>query len=273
MSHTNNNTTKSETSNPVSNAPTDPADQLAHELANLLDGSLRHLGIAIDTLQETDPHESDTPSEHPASDPTDPQAIITRLQTTDRAMRQMSSLIHAWMKKAPKPREMFEQSQTLRQTLDQVIKLHQPSAIRHEIEICLTLGDGAADIPSGPMFPIVANALRNSIESIADDDSQAKPEPHRIDINVTTSDGDLTLTVSDNGPGLDISLYDADGQLQLGRSTKTNGHGLGLPLCQQIAASLQGTLELTPRNPHGTQLTLRCPIASLTTTNTTQANT
>lgn len=261
MSPTNHNTSGPNSRHQGPHAPPNPADQLAHELANLLDGSLRHLGIAIDTLRETDPPEPD----HTPSDPADPDALLARLQTTDRAMRQMVSLIHAWMKRAPQPREMFDQSQTLGQTLEQVIHLHRPSASRHGIELCLTLGDGAADIPAGPIFPILANALRNSIEAIADADPKATPGPHRIDITATLEADQLCLIVSDNGPGLDPSMYDAQGRLLLGRSTKTDGHGLGLPLSQQIAASLHGTFELTPRQPHGTQLTLRCPVTSLAT--------
>ncbi len=266
MSHINNNTNGPAPREPGSHAPPDPADQLAHELANLLDGSLRHLGLAINTLRETDPTPAPThsgPASH--SDAAAADAVLSRLQTTDRAMRQMASLIHAWMKRAPQPREMFDQSQTLRQTLEQVIQLHHPSATRHEIELCMTLGDDTAGLPSGPIFPIVANALRNSIEAIADADPQAAPRPHRIDIAVVLEADQLCLTVSDNGPGLNPSMCDAQGQLRFGRSTKVNGHGLGLPLCQQIAADLKGTLELTSRQPHGTQLTLRCPVASLTT--------
>lgn len=266
MSPTNNNTSGPDPRHQGPHAPPpDPADQLAHELANLLDGSLRHLGIAIDILQETDPPDLDPPDLDPtAGDPADPDALLARLQTTDRAMRQMVSLIHAWMKRAPQPREMFDQSQTLRQTLEQVIHLHRPSASRHGIELCLSLGDGAADLPAGPIFPILANALRNSIEAIADADPKATPDPHRIDIAAALDADQLRLTVSDNGPGLDPSMYDAQGRLLLGRSTKTDGHGLGLPLSQQIAASLHGTFELTPRQPHGAKMTLRCPLTSLT---------
>jgi signal transduction histidine kinase len=272
---------------PGPDATPDPVAQLAHELANLLDGSLRHLGIAIDTLRETDrppadpsdiSHTDGDPANNPVTnnpvtnnpaadndpaDPADPDAILLRLQTTDRAMRQMVSLIHAWMKRAPQPRELFDQSQTLRQTLEQVVDLHRPSASRQGIELCLTFGDGAADLPAGPIFPIAANAIRNSIEAIADADPTNPPGHHRIDIAASRQDDQLRLTISDDGPGLDPSMYDDQGRLLPGRSTKPHGHGLGLTLSQQVAAGLRGTLELTPRDPRGTQLTLRCPLASL----------
>jgi len=265
MSPTNNNTHGSDADKPGPHAPTDPADQLAHELANLLDGSLRHLGIVINTLRETDPPDPDHPeTDHadPAT-PGTPQAILARLKTTDKAMRQMVTLIHAWMKKAPQPREMFDQSQTLKQMLEQVIQLHRPAATSLGIELSLTLGEDAADIPTGPIFPIAANALRNSIEAIADADIQSIPGPLWIDVNASLEIDQVRLTVSDNGPGPDPSMCDPRGQLRFGRSTKPHGHGLGLTLSQQIAHSLQGSLELIPRPPRGAQLTLRCPLTSL----------
>ncbi len=263
MSHTNHNTDRPGPGPQRPHAPPSPADQLAHELANLLDGSLRHLGIAINTLREDTPTKPGRPGSEKAPQDT-PQALLARLQTTDRAMRQMASLIHAWMKYAPKPREMFDQSQTLTQMLDQAIELHQPSAAHHEIELSLTLGIDVAEIPAGPIFPIVANALRNSIEAIAEADPPSIPGPHWIDITAWLQAEQLHLTVSDNGPGPAPSVHDAQGRLRLGQTTKPHGHGLGLTLSDQIARSLDGTLELSPRPPRGAQLTLRCPLTSLT---------
>ena len=61
----------------------DPA-RLAHELNNLLDGSLRHIGLAIRSLR--------TASQ---GGPTDPQAL-ERLDTASAALRQRADRIHAW---------------------------------------------------------------------------------------------------------------------------------------------------------------------------------
>ncbi len=265
MSPTNNNTNEPAPNKPGPHAPPDPADQLAHELANLLDGSLRHLGLAINTLKDSEPAETNPPAPgRNTHGPADADAILTRLQTTDRAMRQMASLIHTWMKRAPKPNDLFDQSQTLSQMLDQTIQLHDLSAAQQGIELSLTLGQDAADIPAGPIFPIVANALRNSIEAITDADPQSIPGPHWIDITVALESDQIRLTVSDNGPGPDPSIYDGDGLVCPGITTKPLGHGLGLTLSQQIASSLQGTLKLTARPPRGAQLTMRCPLTSLT---------
>ncbi|MEZ6192392.1 MAG: HAMP domain-containing sensor histidine kinase [Phycisphaerales bacterium] len=238
--------------NPPPHDAPDPAAQLAHELANLLDGSLRHLGLAIDTLSH---------APRPV-DPVEDDKTLYRLQTTDHAMRQMASLIHAWMKSAPRPRDLFERSQTLGQMLEQAVEIHRPLADRHGITLSLDIHTDAAKLPAGPMFPVIANAILNAIEAIAAAQPDGASTKHRINIAVRVEAGYLNLFVEDDGPGLAASMRDAQGRLLIGRSTKPDGHGLGLTLSQQIAHSLHGTLDITPRSGSGTRLVLRFPIDS-----------
>jgi signal transduction histidine kinase len=238
---------------PPQDAP-DPAAQLAHELANLLDGSLRHLGLAIDTLSH---------APKPA-DPAEDDKILKRLQTTDHAMRQMASLIHAWMKSAPRPRDLFERSQTLGQTLEQAVEIHRPLADRHGITHSLDIHADAATLPAGPVFPVIANAILNAIEAIAAAQSDGATSKHRITVTAHLEAGHMNLIVEDDGPGLPASMRDAQGRLRIGHTTKPDGHGLGLTLSQQIAHSLHGTLDITPRTGGGTRLTLRFPIKNVT---------
>ena len=259
MSLTNHNTNQHDQAAAGSGHTPEPADQLAHELANLLDGSLRHLGIVIDTLRHTggaDPHH--------LSDEAGPEALLARLQTTDRAMRQMVSLIHAWMRKAPGLMEVFDRAQTLGQMLNDVIDLHEPAAERYGIELQLSLDDAVSKLSAGPIFPVVANGIRNAIEAISQSEVQPNAGPYVIEVAAGVEDEQLRLVVRDNGPGLDPSLIDAAGGVRFGVSTQGTGHGLGLTLSQQIARSLDGTLDLTTRKPRGVELTLRCPVSSLT---------
>lgn len=240
--------------NPPSHDAPDPAAQLAHELANLLDGSLRHLGLAIDTLSH---------APKPA-DPAEDDKILKRLQTTDHAMRQMASLIHAWMKSAPRSRDLFERSQTLGQTLEQAVEIHRPLADRHGITLSLDITVGAQKLPAGPVFPVIANAILNAIEAIAAVQSHGAATQHRINVTARVEAGHVNLVVEDDGPGLPVSMRDEHGRLRIGHTTKPDGHGLGLTLSQQIALSLHGTLDITPRTGGGTRLTLRFPVENTT---------
>ncbi len=241
--------------------PADPSAQLAHELANLLDGSLRHLGIAINSLRP--PNDTDQQDDSNTTAPAEDDELLGRLQTADQSMRQMVSLIHKWMKQPTGPRELYEQPQTLGESLEQVVKVHRPSADRFEIGLGLSIDEDAGALPAGPVFPIIANAVRNSIEAIAAEGPDTTPQDHRIQIRAELRDQQVYLTVTDDGPGLDSSMCDPKGHLILGRSTKPGGHGMGLTLSQQIAQSLGGSLRLASRPQQGAQFTLTYPSAGV----------
>ena len=230
------------------------AAQLAHELANLLDGSLRHLHLAIDTLSRNPSAEQMQGSGN----------LLNRLQTTDTAMQQMASLIRAWMKAAPKPRELFEQSQTLKHALEQIIEIHRPAATEHSITLDLHMDDTAKQLPAGPVFPVIANAVINSIEAIAAMPPRDRYEQSQIFITARVELNNVYLIVTDNGPGLSPDMVDSRGQVRIGQTTKPQGHGLGLSLSQQVATSLAGSLTLKNNPKGGATLTLKYPVAGLT---------
>ncbi len=260
MSHTNNKPSADPTPPKVPLGAPDAGAQLAHELANLLDGSLRHLHLAIRSLSQDPP-----PEAAPDKSGTGKQ-ILGRLQTTDRAMQQMASLIHAWMSAAPKPRELFDQPQSLKQMLDQVIDTHRPTATEHSITLDLHIDPQAAALPAGPVFPVVANAILNSIEAIAAMPPRERYEQSQILVTARAELGNVYLIVADNGPGIDPDMLDEHGNLRIGQTTKPHGHGLGLSLSQQVAASLQGSLQLKNNEQDGATLTLKYPASALNPT-------
>jgi C4-dicarboxylate-specific signal transduction histidine kinase len=226
------------------------SDALAHELANLLDGSLRHLSLAITSLRE--PVRAEETSED----------LLKRLEAANGAMQHMAELIHRWMASPLAPGELFQHTRTLGETIEHAVKLLSPAAALWRVEILVTLQRGAAMLPAGPVYPIIANAIRNSLEAInrpqADDDL-----PRTIEVCGRVRDEQLEITVSDTGPGLDSSLLDASGRFLFGVTTKRDGHGLGLQLSREIAVSLGGELQLANRSPRGAVLTLRYPVQSM----------
>ena len=144
-----------------------------------------------------------------------------------------------------------------------------------QVDLRVDLDPAAAALPAGPVYPVVANALRNSIEAI-DRDAQARDDdppagrspaagegPPVIRVAARVHDSQVELTVTDTGPGLDPSLTDKDGRFLFGTTTKAGGHGLGLSLCHEIALGLGGGIELTNALPRGTVLTLRYPVVNV----------
>ncbi len=228
----------------------DASARLAHELANLLDGSLRNLGLAISSLGDS-------------SQPSD--KLEHRLQVANAAMHHMAELIHRWMRSSRSPGDLYHQPRMLEETVDHAVRLLTPAAALRQIDIRVNLDPGTAALHAGPIYPVVANALRNSIEAI--DRGADASDPPVIEIAARLDDGHVELTVTDTGPGLDPALTDEAGRFKFGTTTKPSGHGLGLGLCRDIAREMGGSIELANREPRGAVLTFRYPVQNITVKN------
>jgi signal transduction histidine kinase len=238
---------------PQGNEAGQDAARLAHELANLLDGSLRHLGLALGQLQH---HAQQT-----AQDEAD---ALHRLHTAQSAMHQMAELLRRWMhdhrRQAP---ELFRQSWSLRDTVDHAVRLLAPAAQMRGIHLLIRLQPHAAQLPAGPLYPVIANALRNSIDALVQGPAAAAGK--QIDLHADIHGEELRLQVADNGPGLPTKLVNEQGIFQFdGNTTKRDGHGVGLLLCREVVQALRGRLELSNRRDvRGAQLILIVPLSAL----------
>jgi signal transduction histidine kinase len=67
----------------------------------------------------------------------------------------------------------------------------------------------------------------------------------------------MTITVEDRGPGLAASAAEC---LRPFFTTKKNGTGLGLAVCQKIARAHGGFVDLRNRDEGGCQATVVLPI-------------
>jgi signal transduction histidine kinase len=231
---------------PSGSDPSDAAHaQLAHELANLLDGGMRNLGLAMSSLR-VGPKPPTTP---------DDEDLLRRLQSANAAMQHMAKLIHRWMANGKSP-GLHDDPRSLAESLESALRLLGPAAKAHQISLHVEIDEAAANLPAGPVYPIVANAIRNSIEAIAD--SRATRD-RRIEVLVRRIDAQIELTIRDSGPGVRQELFDAHGGLRFGVTTKATGHGVGLSLSRDLVRNLGGTLTLTNRRPHGAELVVRLP--------------
>ena len=232
------------------------SSQLIHELANLLDGCLRNIGLVMTDLKQSSPG----PQEEGAHG--DEQNMLPRLETANQAMNQMILLIDRWRSESqPSPRVLHDQPETLGQIVELATRLLVPRDAVDGFNVTIELPDDIAALSSGPVYPVIANALRNSIEAVA----AANPNPSRICIRLTGQwvSGQVELRIEDNGPGLDPAVTDEAGKFIFGRSTKNKNRGVGLILSREIAHSLGGTIELINRPDGGAALTLRYPIEEI----------
>jgi len=219
------------------------ADRLMHELSNLLDGSLRNVGLAIGRLDA-----------EPGDD-----AAIDQLRTADHALRHMADLLKAWRRDAHDPAigaAMARANQTLGQAIRDAVRFTRPTCDTAAITLDARVDDAAIDQPLGPLYPVIVNGLRNAVEAIVAGGS--------IELTAERAGDQIDIRIADTGPGVARHLSrDRDGLVAAGASTKGVGRGLGLAISRDVVRALGGVIRLESRDDGltGTVLRIRVPAA------------
>ncbi|MEN0020582.1 MAG: HAMP domain-containing sensor histidine kinase [Planctomycetota bacterium] len=224
---------------------------LAHELRNLLDGSIRTLGQAERGLEEPDADVGTTRSE---------------LDTVRQALEQMGRVLHSAMQSAPGALVAVGDTSggpfvKLGAAVEHAASLSRPAADDLAIAIEVDLNDNAAGLPVGPLYPLVLNGLRNAVASIRRARASEGTIGGRVIIHGTAdSDGRLVLSIEDDGEG--PPQGENAEVFRHGYST-TGSAGIGLALSRSVIERLGGTIRLSPRKVghdeiDGAVLEIRC---------------
>lgn len=277
---------------PISITSPDPATAFAHELANLLDGGHRQLGLALAMLREA-------AGVSAQSNPNEARvAVLEKLEASDHAMKQMTLLLHRWMRGAATIHVSPERHHTLGELIEHAVNIARPRADQLGVRIVVDVSAEAETLPAGPVYAAVDNALRNSLDALAglvgSGDrtaiSRGRSSPRAraasagggtITLCAAVSSGIVSLTIADDGPGFPPGVLDRRGAPRLGVTTRPDGHGLGLTLIAEISHALRGDIEIrngdvvqpaAPRRARrarpGASVVLRYPVASLRDGNT-----
>ncbi len=235
-------------------APEEQASRrLAHEMSNLLDGSMRHLSLALRKLEAGAPGTPGAPET--AADEQHDQ-LVERLQLTNGSLRQMALMLRQWMRGGAvdlcAPEGL---AATVREAVGHAVALLAPTAEAHEITIETDLDEPVAASPAGPLFSVIVNGLKNAVEAIG--------ARGHVWITATQQGGRAMLWIDDDGPGLDDSLpRDPDGAVAIDGTTKPTGTGLGLRICRDVMDRMAGELRIEPRPEGGTRLIAAWPLAA-----------
>jgi signal transduction histidine kinase len=216
-------------SRPSGSPPSDlnPA-QLAHELNSLLDGSIRWLDLASDSLSSR--LELGSSTDQILVDQT-----LQKLRHAEGGLRDMARLLERAMTQPHPDLHIFDDDAPLAQQIGKIIEHLQPLASHHNVKVRLEIGLAAGRVRSASLGQIVLNGVRNAIESC----STVHRQPNHVDVSASINSHDeLILIISDGGRG----LIDHDGT---SRAAKPNGHGIGLDLCRKLVTEMNGHLELT----------------------------
>lgn len=222
---------------------------LIHELRNLLDGSIRCLGLARRSLCSSDVWVRDPQSER----------VQRQLDATTTALEQMSSLVHAAMQgpsmSLGSPLLAGGRAVSLGEALDHAVEVMSPGAAELGISLNTSITDQAGRLPAGPLYLAVLNGLKNSIESIDRLSNGEGPPGGVVHLSVRTEDFDMrtatvrpmiAIEITDDGVG-PPSGSDLARVFEQGFTHKAGGLGIGLSVAKSLVEQAGGTIVLLRR--------------------------
>ena len=227
---------------------------------------MRNVSLVVHTLRDI----AATPAQ---TSPGQDDNLVQRLESVSAAMQQMAELVHHLIGQTGAANKLSTTAQgqhaapTLGQLLHHAASLLRPMALSRGVKIDVQIDQRASTLAAPPIYPVIANALRNSIEAIVTSGATSGV----IQLRAAADARALTISITDDGPGFDAALFDARGRFRFGRSTKPNTRattgsserdkrGLGLSLSREIAQSLGATLKLAHAQPRGAVMTLTIPL-------------
>lgn len=237
---------------PIPPNPTDTSDALerftvlVHEMSNLLDGSLRWLGLAHRTIDQA--RNPLSGNDLPAEDALDQASW--QIETARGALERMADLVHAAMQSAGLPlgSRLLSHAQPvgLLDALSHAARVMAPEAADRGITIHIDVAPQLRSCPAGPLYAVVLNAIRNSIESICL--AQHSTPGGRVEVFALAGpvQGTFTVEIRDDGIGPPLA-EDPDRVFTPGFSTKPNGSGIGLSLASSLVKDAGGKIRLLAR--------------------------
>jgi len=247
-------------------AATDRVTELAHELSNLLDGSLRWLSLAARSLPGGEPM-----VEHGDVAFEETRHNIERART---ALESMSNVVGAAMRPVPigSPLHRPGVGVSLAEAIDHAIEIarmrHPRADLALEVSVATLVGQASA----GPLYSVFLNGMLNAAESI---ERCRKPGAEsvrgriEVEAGVVECGGERTLTIEirDDGEGLRGMACRAGWVFVRGNTSKPGGSGLGLALARRTVQEIGGELTLETRTERrgatdrpGACLRLRVPM-------------
>lgn len=221
---------------------------LAHDLNNLLDGSIRCLTIAkrAATLLPAASVEAET--------------VRRNLDVASLAMERMGDLVNAAMRGSSSPVGSAELTPAKPITLDEAIRhavdVLAPEAQQRHVRVLTRVDLQAGRIPVGPLYSVVLNGLKNAIEAIpADRKGSVEIDAMTVSDAAAETDGItfVMIIIRDDGVGLADNAA-GERAFHFGYTTKPRIHpgclarGVGLSLSRELVRQRGGSIELVPRH-------------------------
>ncbi|MCC6676990.1 MAG: HAMP domain-containing histidine kinase [Phycisphaerales bacterium] len=219
-------------------------ERLAHELNNLLDGSIRNVGLARRAIEDRGPGGAGEGLDD----------IKRRLDTATFALERMADLVHASMQGGSQPlgSPLLNQAPpiTIGEAASHAVEVVRPEAQEHRVALAVEIDEAAFGIPAGPLYPVLLNGVRNALEAIGRSGGIGR-------VVVQVRRGQAPDPAKDARRWVEIDIIDdgegppqgrpADAVFEAGFTTKETGGGLGLAVSRDLVKQAGGTIELRRR--------------------------
>jgi signal transduction histidine kinase len=248
---------------------------LAHELSNLLDGSMRCLRQARDTLAPDRAPAPVDPSPSRRVEPAGravapvgpdmPSGLARRLDTVYRAMEQMAGLVRSTMAGLTPgtflgARRGLVEDWSLADAIEHAAEVMRPLAAEHGIVVEVSVDARLSSASAGSVYAILTAGIRNAIESIRlVERREAGGGLVRIEGRMDDGPGEAPtghagntrwarIDIADDGVGPPTLPQGEEGRvMEYGFTTKATGLGIGLAVAADLIADLGGRIDLLPR--------------------------
>jgi len=226
--------------------------EFVHELSNLVDGSLRSIDLARRDL---------APLAQAQATLTEAQRHLDAAALAVGHIAALIRSIHHPLRGIglPLTASRFDRARPLSEAVRHAVEVLGPLATERCIGVSVNLEPETERAPAAPIYPVIANALRNAIDSINHEG--------QVDITarVERSDGsdEVVIEIIDDGSGPPAG---SEGRVfEFGFTTKPGSTGIGLALARDVVTEMGGSIALKPRwddeKPRrGAVLTVRFPL-------------
>jgi len=211
--------------------------RLAHEIRNPLSSLDIHVQLLEEDLGVLSPEQR--------------QSLTSRLEIIHGELHRLESIVEHFLQLAG-PSALDLEPVAISRIVNHVCELLRPEAAARQIQIATCVPDALPELMADPVR--LTQALMNLVINAM----QAVERLGRIEVNASSDGERILLVVQDTGPG--IAPEKLASVFEPYFTTKTEGHGLGLWIAQQIVASHGGALRAGNGPAGGALFTMVLPL-------------
>jgi PAS domain S-box-containing protein len=216
------------------------AASIAHEVSQPIMAMLLNAEAALSWLDQQPP------------DVAAVRRTLESILTDANRAGEVINWIRALIKKTPAPKESID----INTAIEDVLTITRSELLKHGISLQTDLATGLPRVEGYrvQLQQVILNLILNAVEAMSGLDEGTREL--RISTSADASNA-IVVTVRDNGPGLDPALLNRLFQPFI--TTKPEGIGMGLAICDSIIRSHGGRLSAGANEPRGAlfQFTLR----------------